>query len=275
MKKLALFTAILCFTFSSEVLAKSVEDYSEVSRSNAAISYKHNSKDIYAIVVDPSKAIIRFGGRIDYSDKKSPFVRGSITKHWRTNSNSKTIAALSGQYFNVKSQTDYLRSTEVPLSYPVKSNNQILADTVTDKRFKLRSILINKRGEVYIKDGFKEPLLKSHMIREYITGLFPAAVKDPKSKTGRHYIGGIPESNCDPNRNSCTYKKLIFLIGEKETHNDMVRHLIRNFGAHGKSIVMMDGSGSAKMYLKTNSKNIVFNGSDPRTIPNSIIIHNK
>ncbi len=275
MKKIFFITILLIgFVISSFAIAyPSVPSvYSTLVQNGAITTYKHNTDNVYAIVVDVANADFNFGGNVGYYSNDA-YYKGSITEHWNTNSNSDSAVAVNGQFFDILGVSyKYFLPNPARLIYPVKSNYSIISSEIYDNNFSLRSLIVNSSNNVYIRDGFSEILFNSSNIKEYMVGLYPYAVKDPNTNTGRNYIGGIPETGCNPNNNTCEHDYLIFFIATNKTHYDML-YQMSLWNIPSKSRIMMDGSGSAKMYLYTDEGPTVLNG-DLRLIPNSIIINN-
>lgn len=240
---------------------------------NDAISiYKSRSEDIYAIVVTTADADISFGGNLGSGNEIDTYYKGTITEHFDENSNSDTVAVINGQFFDVMGTFLKYKTTDpAKLVYPVKSNYTKLSSTIYDTNYTLRSLLINSSGQVYIREGFSQVLFNSSAIKEYIVGLYPSAVKNPDSAIGRHYIGGITKDACNPSTTICEYEYLIFFIAKSSTHYNMLSQMSL-WGIPAKSRIMMDGSGSAQMYIDKTTP-LILKG-DGRYIPNSIIIGN-
>lgn len=98
MKKSILAVVILV---SSSTFAGTVpNDYTPFTESQNVHVYKDNTKDIYAIVTDTRNASISFGGNVGaYST--DAYYKGSITEHWNQNSNSGSLVAINGQFFDI------------------------------------------------------------------------------------------------------------------------------------------------------------------------------
>ncbi len=243
--------------------------------------YKKGSDDFYVVAVDVSEAKIKVGGTNSYySDgNREYFYTDSIENYWYDNRDYVDIyngtyqnlfAVLNGQFY------DHTRNP-TELSFPVKSEGTILTDNNGEGHLVKRSLLINSSGKVYIREGVTSSLLNSSSIKEFITGLHPDEDKNGWAWfVGRHYIGGIPEGNCNPSTSSCAYEYILFFVNEDAQQSTM-EFEIAKWGVPRKSIIMMDGSGSSQLKTTNYSaygRNAKFK-KDKRPLPNTILLYGK
>lgn len=242
--------------------------------------YKKDNDNFFVVAVDISKAKIKVGGvNSHYSDGTTElFYTDSIDNYWDNNINYVDIynstyqnlfAVLNGQFFdNSRNPTG--------LSFPVKSNGIILTDNNGEDYLAKRSLVIDSNGSVYITEGVPLGLLDSYNSKEFITGLHPDEDKNGWAWfVGRNYIGGIPKGTCDPSKTSCSYEYILFFVNQDAKQSTMESEIAK-WGVPSKSIIMMDGSGSAQM--KTRNYSVYGNNGqsiDKRYLPNTILIYGK
>ena len=212
--------------------------FSLIKNSYGAKLYRNYYAHMYAVVVDMDKATINFDTlENSYGDKYEKY---TMQKWWNDYSDYRTFAIVNGQFFN------HLQNPS-KLAFPLKSNWNIITSHVDDNLAK-RTLIINNDGTTYIKNGYSSYYLNN--TKNVIVGLNPSVDKGGFLKSlapiGRNYIGGISKGNCNPNIATCSYKYLIFFIGEKHSQPNFLSR-IRQWGVSDKSIVMMDGSASSQL----------------------------
>lgn len=262
-------------------------DYSLVARQGGIDVYKHKTQNTYAMLVDVVSSDFDFSGIKGSAGTDSSghnmYSTGTISEQWNLNSYnlSQPVFMVNGSFFNSVSDA-HLGSTF--LSYPVKGNYKSLNSLNTDPRFPLRNLVINSSGKAYFNDGFDINLFNKSTTKELMTGLIPSTAKSPSELIGRNYIGGLPSTGCNPDTSTinCSMDYLVFFISFSSTHANMVTQM-NNWKIPQKSRIMMDGSGSAQLLIRTSKFNYTNNGNGDsiilvkkdRPIPNVILVGNK
>lgn len=262
-------------------------DYSLVSRQEGIDIYKHKYQNTYAMRVDVIRSNFDFSGTMGSAGTDSRghnlYYTGNILDQWNLNSYnlSQPVFMVNGSFFSFD-KSNYIKTKNYTfLSYPVKGNFKSLSSLNTDPTFPLRNLVINSSGKAYFNDGFDIALFNKSTTKEFMTGLIPSKEKSPTDLIGRNYIGGLPSMGCYPDAMSinCSMDYLVFFISFSSTHENMLTQM-NNWKIPQKSRIMMDGSGSTQLLIRTSNFNYTNNGTGDdifgsRNIANTILVGNK
>lgn len=260
--------------------------YTLSSQKGDIFVYQHTNQNTFAIVVDTAKSQFDFGGTMGYAGD-GKYYRGDILEHWNKNSSrlAKPVLMVNGSFFQFK-PIEYKLSTSVTLSFPLKDGYTNYSVKNTDPSNDFRSLYIKSSPSgvdtVHMVNGIRDNIganidfniFHDSATKSYITGLVPAPIKNPNSKIGRNYIGGIPTLGCNPRKALCNLQYLVFFIAFSSTHDNMVKQM-DDWQILSETRMMMDGSGSTQIFLNTTGNYMNKGDDNGRKIPNVILVGNK
>jgi hypothetical protein len=237
--------------------------------------------DVNVIIAETGKSSIHFNSLKQHNNQNS-FYRYSIKKIFDDleKKDNNLHIVINGSFFDNASNPS-------SLSFSTKSNGKILTmlyseNTETKKRRKdLRQLVVFRGTPVILRNlSLKQinGLQNSDEVTDLITGFSPNIDKSKRVTIGRHYIGGIPYKNCNPDINPCAYKFLLFFIAKDKTQSEM-DSIVEKWGIQQGSIIMMDGSGSAQYYdgydFLYGNNGLIAGSEDKRHLPNIISFYSK
>jgi hypothetical protein len=243
--------------------------YSKIKNGAGADLYSDSTGKVYVQVVDllngGGVSFDAHAGLVDYSNKI--YKRESLDYLYNFFNSSSLFSMTNGQFFDNNSST-------TKLSFPVKGSWNQLATINGEVNLSKRTLYIKTDGYAYIEDGYNASLLSDYDVSDLIVSLHPDVGKSSGFKIGRSYIGGY-SANCSVSAD-CKYTHLIFLVAANKKQSQM-ETIASNWGILPKSLIMMDGSGSAQ--IKAGNKSLYGSNStirhneEKRELPHVISIY--
>lgn len=264
--------AAVLLSVSGSVLAAELSPpsgYSKIQNGEGVDLYANNSKDVFVQVVDLQNgggiSFDAHAGLVDYSNKI--YKKEKLDDLYNYFNSSNLFSITNGQFFDHNSST-------TKLSFPVKGAWNQLATINGEVKLSKRTLYMKTDGFAYIDDGYNESLLNDYSVSDLIVSLNPDEQFSAKYAIGRFYIGGY-SPNCQTNI-KCKYEYLILLTAKEKTQIDM-EAIADRWGVLPKSLIMLDGSGSAQVktykYSLYGVNNPYTNTSDKRKLPHIISIY--
>lgn len=238
--------------------------------------YRKGNENTFVQVADMSQGasvkMYQYGAGTVSSTNKEPTYWINTIKYWWDQTGAPTTSAVSvinGQFFNYKWVIPYVKQVDpVAFSYGVKSSWTVLTnggDKYNNFGYNLKQMnFLSSMPKVV---NWTETSLKDSGTENAIVGLDRRANRDATFSMGRTYLCAKPYASKTLNQSisllviySADYKK------QAESDTDL-----NSWDCSLANTVMMDGSGSSKLYTKAGGERL---SGDSRRVPQAIGIFN-